>query len=111
MRTIRIYKNLIFNISHLRTEVNLRISICWIRVKIYRFDEKTEKGDEGVYKTYAKLRDAKNLSDYAVAKKTGIGATTISNWKTGRSTPKIDKLIKIADVLEVDVTELIDELH
>ena len=35
--------------------------------------------------------------------------TVISDWKRGRSTPKIDKLIKIAKVIDCDVLTLVDE--
>lgn len=63
------------------------------------------------YDAYARIRDEKKMTDYAVAKETGIGATTLFDWKSGRSTPKIDKIIKIARVLDVDVSEIIDELH
>ena len=64
-----------------------------------------------MYAKYAEIRDKKNLTDYAVCKRTGIGVATISDWKRGRSTPKVDKLVKIARLLDVDVTEFIDELH
>lgn len=63
------------------------------------------------YDAYARIRDERKMTDYAVAKETGIGATTFFDWKSGRSTPKIDKIIKIARVLDVDVSEIIVELH
>ena len=63
------------------------------------------------YDVYAQIRDAKNMTDYAVAKQAGIGSTTLYDWKSGRSTPKLEKLVKIARVLDVDVSEIVDELH
>lgn len=60
-----------------------------------------------MYEKYARFRDAKGLTDYAVAKKTGIGLSTFSDWKSGRSKPKVDKLAKIATCLNVPIEELI----
>ena len=53
------------------------------------------------YEKYCKLRDAKNLKDANVAALTGIGKSTFSDWKSGRSEPKNEKLQKIADCLGV----------
>ena len=54
-----------------------------------------------MYERYCKLRDAKGLTDYKVAKLAGIGQSTLSDWKKGRSAPKNEKLKKILDVLGV----------
>jgi len=62
-----------------------------------------------MYSEYEKLRNAKGLSDYAVSKQSGVAPTIISDWKRGRSTPKIDKLIKIAAVIDCDVLTLVDK--
>lgn len=56
-----------------------------------------------MYEKYAKLRDERGLTDYAVAKGTGILTATLTNWKQGVYQPKIDKLMKIADFLQVDI--------
>ena len=56
-----------------------------------------------MYSDYRIFRDFKNLTDYKVAKATGINRSTFSDWKSGRSAPKLDKLRKIAEVLEVPV--------
>lgn len=55
------------------------------------------------YEKYCKLRDAKNMKDSNVAALTGIGKSTFSDWKSGRSKPKNDKLQKIADCLGVSI--------
>lgn len=60
-----------------------------------------------MYEKYAKIRDEKGLTDYAVANQTGVAASTISEWKTGKHMPSVDKLKRIADLLEVTVDELI----
>ncbi len=47
-----------------------------------------------MYDIYCRLRDDKKLKDSDVAKATGITKSTFSDWKTGRSKPKQDKLQK-----------------
>lgn len=61
------------------------------------------------YEVYAKLRDDKGYSDYRVSKETGIGAATLSDWKNGLSTPKVDKLFLIARLLTVSIEDLLEE--
>ncbi|WKY44434.1 helix-turn-helix transcriptional regulator [Eubacteriaceae bacterium ES2] len=60
-----------------------------------------------MYKQYASLRDAKGITDYRVSKETGIPTATLSDWKTGRSKPKVDKLLILADYFGVSVEDLI----
>lgn len=62
-----------------------------------------------MYEKYAEKRDALNLTDFAVAKETGIAPSTISDWKSGRSKPKMDKLAKIAKVLNVPLEFFLEE--
>ena len=54
------------------------------------------------YEKYAEIRDKKNLTDGKVAEIAGIGRSTFSDWKSGRSIPKLEKMQKIADALEMD---------
>lgn len=42
-----------------------------------------------------------------VSKNTGISQVTLCDWKKGRSIPKVDKLIKISNYLNVSLEELI----
>ena len=44
-----------------------------------------------------------NTSVYKVAKATGIPNSTFTDWKNGRSSPKADKLIKIADYFGISL--------
>ena len=60
-----------------------------------------------MYKKYVQLRDAKGVNDYAVSKETGIGKSTFSDWKAGRSQPKLDKIKKIADYFGISVDEFL----
>lgn len=59
-----------------------------------------------MYEIYCKLRDDRGLKDADVVKATGITKSTFSDWKSGRSKPKQDKLQKIADFLSVSVDYL-----
>ena len=61
-----------------------------------------------MYEKYVKLRDEKGVSDYRVSEETGITKSTFSDWKTGRSKPKIDKLIILADYFGVPVNEFLE---
>lgn len=56
-----------------------------------------------MYAKYAELRDSKGETDYKVSKETGIAASTISDWKNGISTPKTDKLLKLAEYFGVPI--------
>ena len=56
-----------------------------------------------MYNKYAELRDAKGLTDYAVAKETGIATATLSGWKNGIYEPKIEKLAILARFFGVSV--------
>lgn len=69
-------------------------------------DFKTSIGVKNMYEIYCKLRDAKGCKDSDVAKNTGITKSTFSDWKSGRSNPKNDKLQKIADYFDVSINYL-----
>lgn len=62
-----------------------------------------------MYSTYAELRDKAGFTDYKVSSETGVSRSTFTEWKSGRSKPKADKLLKIARFLGVSVEELIEE--
>lgn len=59
-----------------------------------------------MYEIYCKLRDKKGVSDYQISKATGINRSTFSDWKSGRSVPKQEKLQKIADYFDVPIEYL-----
>lgn len=62
-----------------------------------------------MYEKYAALRDEKGVTDYRVADETGITKSTFSDWKSKRSSPKIDKLKKIADYFGVSIEYFLNE--
>ena len=49
-----------------------------------------------MYKIYQKLLDMNGVKSADVARATGISNMTFSDWKKGKSTPKMDKIEKIA---------------
>lgn len=57
-----------------------------------------------MYEKFEKLLDDRKVTAYEVAKHSGVSTTTLSAWKKGEYTPKIDKLCKIADYFNVPVT-------
>lgn len=59
------------------------------------------------YEKYAEIRDSKGLTDSKIAEKAGFGRSTFSDWKSGRSTPKYDKMQKIASALGLDYMDFI----
>ena len=61
-----------------------------------------------MYKKYIQLRDERGLTDYKVSLETGISKSTFTDWKNGRSKPKVDKLRKLAEYFNVSITELIE---
>lgn len=56
-----------------------------------------------MYTKYVELRDSHGFSDYKVSQITGIPKSTFSDWKSGRSKPKIDKLVLLSDLFHVPV--------
>lgn len=54
-----------------------------------------------LYDRYCEIRDSKGMKDATVSQIAQITKSTFSDWKTGRSIPKREKLLKIAKALEV----------
>ena len=61
------------------------------------------------YVVYTELRDKKGVSDYRVSRETGITKSTFSDWKSGRSNPKIEKIKKFADYFGVPIEYFYEE--
>ncbi len=59
------------------------------------------------YNTFNALLRAHGKTAYQVSKATGISASTFADWKNGRSTPKADKLARIADYFSISLDELL----
>lgn len=64
------------------------------------------KGEQIMYEIFSKLLQEHGVTPYKVSKETGVSQSTLSDWKRGVSTPKIDKLQKIANYFGVSVEYL-----
>lgn len=53
------------------------------------------------YNIFENLLKMNKTTVYRVSKDTGIAASTLSDWKSGRSVPKLDKIKLIADYFDV----------
>lgn len=56
-----------------------------------------------MYDVFSKLLQERDVTAYAVSKATGVSQSTLSDWKNGKSVPKIDKLKLIADYFGVQL--------
>ena len=56
-----------------------------------------------MYEKFSELLGKCNKTAYQVAKDTGIAQSVLSDWKTGRSKPKVDKLKVLADYFGVSI--------
>lgn len=63
------------------------------------------------YSAYAAERDKRGLRDHDVAVGTGIAPASISDWKNGKSTPKVDKFVRIADFFGISVSVLLEGIR
>ena len=61
------------------------------------------------YETFERLCKEKGVTPYRVAKDTGVTTATLSSWKSGRYTPKADKLQKLADYFGVGVEAFFED--
>ena len=60
-----------------------------------------------MYSIFEQLLQKYGVSTYKVSKDTGIAQSVFSAWKNGISTPKQDKIQKIADYFNVSVDYLL----
>ena len=54
------------------------------------------------------IRETKGLTQERVAEKLGISPTAYGDFERGDNDPRLSKLEKIADILEIPLSELID---
>ena len=60
-----------------------------------------------MYNRFNELLKEHNVTAYQVGKATGISTSTLSEWKNGKYTPKMDKVQKIAEYFNVSVDYLL----
>lgn len=61
------------------------------------------------YKKFAELLVKNNISAYQVAKDTGLYTPLFSEWKSGKSCPKADKIKIIADYFGVSIEYFLED--
>ena len=59
-----------------------------------------------MYEIFEQLLQKYGVTAYKVSKETGVTQSTLSDWKKGRSTPKVSNLQKIADYFGVSLDYL-----
>lgn len=62
-----------------------------------------------MYNRFLAILKSKGLTPYKVSKETGVSQATLTNWKNGSYVPKYNKLKKLADYLNIDISELMGE--
>lgn len=62
-----------------------------------------------MYKKFEKLLEKTHKTTYRVSKETGIAQNVFSNWKSGRSVPKTDKLKILADYFGVSIEYFLEQ--
>lgn len=60
-----------------------------------------------MYEIFEQLLQKYGITPYKISKETGITQSTLSDWKRGISTPKQDKLQKIADYFGVSLAYIV----
>lgn len=63
-----------------------------------------------MYEKFVELLEETNKTAYQVSKDTKIAQSVLSDWKTGKSTPKVDKLQKIAKYFGVPVDYFLEDI-
>lgn len=63
-----------------------------------------------MYKRYAAIRDSKGYTDSAVSKATGIPKSSLTDWKSGRNSLKVERLEAIAQFLGVSVVDFFEDV-
>ena len=59
------------------------------------------------YATFDNLLKINKTTVYRVSKATGIAGSTFTDWKQGRSSPKADKLLRIAAYFDLSLDEML----
>lgn len=62
-----------------------------------------------MYEKFEELLEERQTTAYRVSRDTGIASSTFSDWKSGRSKPKIEKLKRIADYFGVPIEFFLEE--
>ena len=64
---------------------------------------------EKSYQVFSSLMQRDEKTPAAVAKDLGFSPTLFSDWKSNKSAPNVEKLVKLADYFNVSVTAFLSE--
>ena len=56
-----------------------------------------------MYEKFERLLEERGVTAYKVSKETGVATATLTEWKNGTYTPKVDKLMLIAKFFDVPI--------
>jgi len=62
-----------------------------------------------LYEKFEHLLTQKGITAYRVAKDVGMSPVVLSDWKTGKSKPKVDKLMILAKYFDVPIEYFLEE--
>lgn len=62
-----------------------------------------------MYKKFSELLIKRNITAYKVSKDTGVSNSVLSDWKRGKSNPKLDKLIILAKYFNVPIEYFVED--
>lgn len=60
------------------------------------------------YEKFQKICEERNVTVYEVSSRSGVATSTLSCWKNGKYTPKIDKIQKIAEFFNVPISYFLE---
>ncbi|MBD2341993.1 helix-turn-helix transcriptional regulator [Calothrix sp. FACHB-156] len=69
---------------------------------------KQENSELKVISKLAEYRKKKELSQDALAQQTGLTKTTVQNWENGRNLGAVIRVLKVCQILDVDIRELFE---
>jgi transcriptional regulator with XRE-family HTH domain len=58
--------------------------------------------------TLTEVREARNFSISDLARLAQIGRSTLHHWETGHASPQVDLLARVAQALDVPMSDLVD---
>ena len=60
-----------------------------------------------IHTNIQELRKKAGMSQEALAEQLGVSRQAVSKWESGASTPDLDKILLIAEIFSVSVSELL----
>ena len=87
----------------------MKVAIDLSSVLIYNIIKKLDKGESACLINLKKIREREKIDQVELAQKLGVCQSSVSMWETGKSNPRADILLQIANLLNTTVEELYKE--